>query len=265
MKAPDLPQDLQYLLKGKPYTTDKIGQSGSSIFLYADAVLKIRPETEETRSEHVMLTWLDDKLPIPHCMYHAAECGTDYLLMSRVQGKMACDKTYMSDPVALTDALATALQLLWQVNTADCPVSWALDRKLAAARQRVERGEIDIKNTEPDTFSDNGFRDPMHLLTWLEENQPPEDLVLSHGDFCLPNIFLTDGEPSGFIDLGRAGLADPWQDIALCYRSLVHNYSGKYAKGPVPATFDPERLFTALHIEPDWKKLRYYILLDELF
>lgn len=34
----------------------------------------------------------------------------------------------------------------------------------------------------------------------------------------------------------------------------------KYREG-----FNPELFFEALGIEPDWKKIRYYILLDELF
>ena len=49
-----------------------------------------------------------------------------------------------------------------------------------------------------------------------------------HGDFCLPNIFADDSGLTGLIDLGRAGVADKWQDIAICYRSLSNNYSGKY-------------------------------------
>lgn len=265
MDALYLPQDLRRLVAGKPYTTDGIGQSGAFVFLFEDAVLKIRPETEETRTEHTMLTWLEGKLPVPRCLYRAAGDGTDYLLMSRAQGQMACDEAYMQNPKRLTAALAEALQRLWQVDVSDCPVRWDLDRKLAAARKNVERGEVDMENVEPDTFGENGFRDPAHLCRWLEENRPPEDLVLSHGDFCLPNIFLKNGKPSGFIDLGRAGVADRWQDIALCYRSLVHNYSGKYAKRPAPADFGPDELFTMLGIAPDWQKLRYYILLDELF
>lgn len=104
----------------------------------------------------------------------------------------------------------------------------------------------------------------MALLSWLEANRPEEELVLSHGDFCLPNIFLEKEKLSGFIDLGRMGLADKWQDIALCYRSLKHNFEGYYG-GKVYEGFDPDILFEALGIEPDWQKLNYYILLDELF
>ena len=81
---------------------------------------------------------------------------------------------------------------------------------------------------------------------------------------CLPNVFLQQDKISGFIDLGRCGIADRYQDIALCYRSLVNNYQGAYG-GKVYPTFYPERLFEKLGIEPDWEKVRYYILLDELF
>lgn len=102
------------------------------------------------------------------------------------------------------------------------------------------------------------------MWEWLNANRPLEELVLSHGDFCLPNVFAQGEELSGYIDLGRMGVADKWMDIALCYRSLKHNFFGKYAT-KVYEDFDPDMLFEVLEIEPDWEKLRYYILLDELF
>ena len=70
----------------------------------------------------------------------------------------------------------------------------------------------------------------------LEENdyryslQDVKDPVLSHGDFCLPNIFIEDGKVSGLIDLGDTGVNDKWLDIALCYRSLKHNADGTWGK-----------------------------------
>ena len=68
----------------------------------------------------------------------------------------------------------------------------------------------------------------------------------------------------GFIDLDRAGIGDKWNDIALCYRSLKHNFDGTYG-GKVYEDFNPDMLFEALGIEPDWEKIQYYLLLDELF
>jgi len=88
--------------------------------------------------------------------------------------------------------------------------------------------------------------------------------VFSHGDYCLPNIFLENGQIAGFIDLDKAGICDKWNDIALCYRSLKHNFDGSYG-GEVYEDFNPKMLFEKLGIEPDWEKIKFYLLLDELF
>lgn len=50
-----------------------------------------------------------------------------------------------------------------------------------------------------------------------------EGECLVHGDFCLPNILVQDGEISGFIDTEAGGLGDPWMDYAWCIWSLEYN------------------------------------------
>ena len=259
-----LPKSLECLLQGQEFSVDDVGLSGSTVWVFEDKVLKIRNATEETETEHAMLLWLEGRLPVPTVIFHEVTGGVDYLLMSKVNGDMACDQKLMSDPVQLTQVLADSLKQIWSIDISDCPVSGNLDRKLFAATAAVKNCEVDTDNAEPGTFGDNGFRDPAELLTWLMSERQEEDLVLSHGDFCLPNIFIKSGKLSGIIDLGRSGVADKWQDIALCYRSLKHNYAGKYG-AKAYEDYDPELLFTALGMEPDWRKLNYYILLDELF
>ena len=68
----------------------------------------------------------------------------------------------------------------------------------------------------------------------------------------------------GIIDVGRSGILDRWNDIAICYRSLKDNTSGIYGK-PEYRNFKTEKFFEKLNIEPDWRKIEYYLLLDELF
>lgn len=121
-----------------------------------------------------------------------------------------------------------------------------------------------MSDSEPTTFGEGGFKNPEELLHWLEAHKPDFEPVLSHGDFCLPNIFVDGGRITGFIDLGDTGVGDKWRDIALGLRSLRHNLDGTFG-GKVYPNINPELLFDELGIEPDWEKIKWYILLDELF
>jgi aminoglycoside phosphotransferase len=44
--------------------------------------------------------------------------------------------------------------------------------------------------------------------------------VLIHGDYCLPNVLVDDGRMTGLVDVGRAGLGDPRDDLAAGVWSL---------------------------------------------
>lgn len=259
-----IPQSIQKIVGDAPYEADSIGMSGSAVLCYENMVLKIEPESEGFAGQLAMLRWLDGKLPVPKVLQAVTEDGKQYLLMSRVPGKMSCSPEYMADPDWFVGQMAEALQMLWQVDISTCPKHRTLQNDLLEAEERVSQGLVQTDLVEPETFGDGGFPNPEALLAWLQENQPESEPVLSHGDFCLPNVFLEQGQVSGFIDLGDCGISDKWRDIALLHRSLRHNFNGRYASIPRP-DFDPDLLFEKLGIQPNWEKLRYYQLLDELF
>lgn len=261
----EIPKRIKSEIGEAAYELDTVGMSGSTIMLFEDKILKIEDMNEESDNQLQMMRWLQGKLPVPKVLCHETQNDKSFLLMSKIPGVMSCDEIYMADPEKLTAILAEGLKMLWQVDVSGCPCDCRLDEKLRRARYNVEHDLVDVDNVEPETFGEGGFASPAHLLEWLTLNKPEEECVLSHGDFCLPNIFVDNGQICGFIDLGRAGVADKYQDIALCYRSLKHNFEGKYNGGRVYENFRPERLFEKLGIEPDWEKIRYYILLDELF
>ena len=258
-----LPLSLQSRLAGKPYTRNTTGLSGAGVLVFDDCVLKLAPDSDAARREAEMMGWLQGRLPAPRLLEHTVEDGTSYLLMSRHPGVMACDPAYMSRPDKLLPLLAEGVKTLWQVDTRGCPGRFSLEDRLLLAEDNVRHGRCETENVEPTTYGEGGFRDPAHLLQWLKDHRPPMDPVLSHGDFCLPNLFFQDDQVAGYLDLGFCAVADRYQDIALCYRSLIHNADGTY--GPVYPGIVPEKLFGALQITPDWEKIRYYILLDELF
>lgn len=51
----------------------------------------------------------------------------------------------------------------------------------------------------------------------------PMDLVVSHGDFCLPNVLIAESEQVQIIDLGDAGLYDRYYDLYWGIWSLNFN------------------------------------------
>lgn len=248
----------------KKFCRDRIGKSRAGVFLYDDMVLKIQPECEESANELQMMQWLKGKIPVPDIIEQISEEGYSYILMTRCRGYMSCADRYMTNPIKQAELLAESLHQLWNISTADCPCHWPLNRRLQQAAENVAAGNINISDAQPGTYGDKGFKDPAGLLHWLTVNQPEETAIISHGDFCLPNVFVDDQGLTGLIDLGNAGIADKWQDIALCYRSLKNNYDGIYGGKKYPS-FHPELLFDALELKPDWERIRYYILLDELF
>jgi len=260
----NFPSKIEQLIKDKKYDLDTFGMSGSKIMIFDDMVLKVQPESEETENEYRIMKWLRGKVPVPEVMHYEKEEGMAYLLMTRVQGKMTCDDAYMQNPDMLLHVVTEGLKQLWSIDISDCPCDNSLDKKLTAARYNVEHGLVDMDNVEPETFGEGGFRDPEELLQWLFTHRPEEEPVLSHGDYCLPNVFADGNKISGLIDLGKTGISDKWLDIAICYRSLKHNFDGVYS-GVAYASFNPTVFFEKLETEPDWEKIRYYILLDELF
>lgn len=259
-----IPDKIKRIIEKENYSTDNIGLSESTVLIFEDKVLKIQDVKEETENEHLMMQWLYGKLPIPEIIAYEKEEEKAYLLMSRIKGDMACDDFYMNQPELLVELLAKAIHMLWDVDISDCPSVINLDKKLEMARYRVEHDLVDVDNVQPDTFGEGGFKNPQELLEWLIENKPEEDLVLSHGDFCLPNVLFKEEQISGFIDLGQICIADRYQDIAICYRSLLNNFNGVYG-GALREGLDTDKFFEKLGIKPDWEKIRYYILLDELF
>lgn len=258
-----LPAALQRQLKDKPYAQNTTGLSGAGVLVFDDRVLKTAPADPTALREARMMEWLEGKLPVPKVFHSGVEKDTHFLLMSRLEGDMACDAYYMERPALLSRLLADGLKQLWQVDTRDCPCKFSLDDRLLLAEENVRHGRCETEHVEPTTYGPDGFRDPEHLLRWLKDHRPPVDPVLSHGDFCLPNVFFKDGQVSGYLDLGFCSLADRYQDIALCWRSLMHNADGTY--GATYPGIDPDDLFRALGMTPDREKVRYYILLDELF
>jgi kanamycin kinase/aminoglycoside 3'-phosphotransferase-3 len=251
------PLDLKVLLNGMNCEADNIGCSTAGVYrYYNDKVsyyLKIQSTFNELKKEHEIMEWLQHKLPVPRKVYFKSYDGFDYLLMTEIEGEMICSDYILNDPEEAVKLLADGIKMLQSISIENCPFNNSLEVKLKEALYNIESDLVDMSDWE----DNNRFNTSIELLEYLKNNKPKgSTLAFTHRDYCLPNIFSKDNKISGFIDLGRSGIADIYQDIALCVRSLKHNFkTDNYT----------DLFFKHLGIQPNWEKIEYYILLDELF
>jgi len=204
--------------------------------------------------EYFLLNWLKDKLPVPEIVYFSTDKEKSYLITRKLSGEMICCDEIFDYPEKVIPLAADSLKILESVDISGCPIINNIDIKLAIAKHNMEMNLIKPENMEKETK--NKFKTIEAVYKYLVENKPEEQLCFSHGDLSLPNIFYKDDEISGFLDLGDAGIADYWYDIAILVKSIRRNYEDvKYEK----------MLFDCLNVEPDYNKIEYYILLTELF
>lgn len=180
--------------------------------------------------------------------------GVPTLVTSTVPGVALSS---VRDPFAVVDALVAALRALHSVPVADCPYDATLAVRLDQAAARVRLGEV-----EEDDFDDerSGWSAAAVLaevrrtaagLEGLEHG----DLAVCHGDLTPSNVLVDAGtlRLTGVVDVGRLGVADRHQDLALATRAM---------------TADAAAAVLAAH---PWRdrvhapRLRLYRLLDELF
>lgn len=255
-----LPDHLRSLVRGYRWTRQTIGRSQAGVFRL-DApgqptlFLKVEPSgpLAELAGEAARLGWLADQgVACPSVVAFTTDGGHDWLLTTAVPGRDLVSLP-PGGAAAAVDVMAGALRDLHALDIRDCLFDHGLDHRIAHARLRMEAGAVDA-----DDFDDErqGWSAEDAFARLLETKPPTEDLVVTHGDACMPN-FIADGDDfSGFVDCGRLGVADRHQDLALACWSIRYNLG--------EAWIEPflQRYGTA---GIDAGKLSYYRLLDEFF
>lgn len=258
METNALPDRLQQLLRKTSWHPDTLGLSSAQTFRIEgreNFYLKINAVDPwgGLKAEADASAWLRGRLPAPEIVFYERADGIDYLLIRALPGLPASDDYWKTNPRRLAEILAESMRALHNLDPADCPFDQRTDTKIREVSQYVRLGLVNA-----DDFDlENVGKTPEEILNQLYTERPlQEDLVVTHGDFCLPNLILDNWKLSGFIDVGSLGVGDRYQDLALCLRDLVNELNtDRYAK----FFFDAYGL-TAV----DDEKLRYFRLLDEL-
>jgi aminoglycoside 3'-phosphotransferase II len=256
----DMPPGWSERLSGYVWRRQTIGESQAAVFRLdapESPALFVKAEAEgafsELPGEAARLGWLRGQaLPCPEILSFEFHGGRNWLLMTEVPG---CDLASVRrmpprDVIALA---AAALRRLHALPVDTCPFDHRLPLRLDAAEARWQAGLVDISDFD----HEHAGHDPAAMMAELRAGRPDDfDLVVTHGDACLPN-FLADGDGfSGYVDCGRLGVADRCQDLALMGRSIGFNLGDAW----VGSFYDAYGLSA-----PDRAKLGYYRLLDAFF
>jgi len=193
-----------------------------------------------------------DYLPVPGVVSTGSYDGLAWMVTDSLPGLDATDASLIRHPKRLVRILARGLRRFHDAPAHRCPFDFRLDVALAHARNRLESGMIDPHRDFHQEYGHLSAQDGVDLL---ERTRPgSEDLVVCHGDYCLPNVLIENGKASGFLDLGELGVADRWWDLA------VASWSATWNLGPGLE----DLFFSEYGVERDPGRIEFYRLLYDV-
>jgi streptomycin 3"-kinase len=244
------------------------GESGDAVFRRSDGVAYAKLargknipllDEERRRTEWLASTGISCPEVLDWKAFNNATCLVTRTLPGVPASELSATELRQAWP-----SIVRQLKALHDLPITECPFERRLSTMCALAEEAVARGAV---NPE---FLDLNDRDvpPTVLLDRLREEMPQRlaqevhELVICHGDACLPN-FLIDPDTlhcTGVIDLGRLGLADRYADLSL----LIAN-----ARETWTSAEEAERASTRLFefyglSHPDKERLDFYLRLDPL-
>ncbi len=257
-----VPAGLAAHVQGCAWARDTVGESGGTVYRLhgkpgaPDLFLKhgTGAVAEDVTDEMVRLLWLGGRVPVPSVVHFTRTAAEAWLLMTAIPGRTVF-QVLEEDAAGRHNAVAAMARFLRRLHSLPiqaCPFNADHAFRLMRARERIDTGLVDTDEFDDERRGWTAEQVWGELMALLPLAPDP---VVTHGDFSLDNILLQGGEAIGCIDVGRVGIADRWQDLAVLWHCL----------GEFDASLRDTLLATYGLSAADERKLRFHLLLDELF
>lgn len=238
-----LPEELSQWINHAP-VYESSGESGArTVYVDRDggAYLKIAARGSLLPAFQMQTYFSKQKLSSPVLRYLSAD--RDYLITAPLNGEDGTSEKYRSEPERLSEVFGQSLRLLHETDIADCPV------------QDKMSGLVHMAGISP--FLQSHLDDIAAYIGTARAEVASAEIaagcgllkneVLIHGDYCLPNIILSNWKWEGFIDVADGGVGDRHYDLAWGLWTLNRNLNtSKYGQRFLDAYgrdgFDQDRL-----------------------
>lgn len=242
------------------------GESRAQVFRRDDGTLiakQVAPDgVGDLLAERRRIEWLAGTgIPGPSVVDWSTSDDGATLVMTAVPGVPASDLD-SGTLLRAWPSLIGMLRRLHELPAADCPFERSLTTMFGIAEDVVRRDAVIPEFLVEDQQGRPYGELLADLRTELAERlaQEPRDLVVCHGDACLPN-FMVDPDTltcTGLIDLGRLGTADRHVDLSLLQANARETWEGDdghranrlLADLYGPDRIDPARMTFYLHLDP---------------
>jgi aminoglycoside 3'-phosphotransferase-1 len=117
----------------------------------------------------------------------------------------------------IVDALAAFLRRLHSIPASNCPFNSDRVFRLAQAQSRMNNGLLMRVILMTSVMAGLLNKSGKKCISFLPFSP---DSVVTHGDFSLDNLIFDEGKLISCIDVGRVGIADRYQDLAILWNCL---------------------------------------------
>jgi streptomycin 3"-kinase len=263
----DLRPPARFAGRGGPWLPVATGESGAAVFRSPDGTRYAKcvrsAHLDDLAAERDRVAWLSGHGALGPRFVDWHEDGAGACLLTDAVPGVPADRVTAADLRRAWDRIADAVRALHELPVGACPFRRDLESMVAIARDVVARDAVNREFLPAEQKRAPATELLVAVLEQVPHRQEQEaaDTVVCHGDPCLPNIVLDPEtlDVTGFVDLGRLGLADRYADLAL----LLGNARETWPDGDAAAAADAA--FAARYDLPlDHDRLRFYRHLDPL-